>query len=265
MITEVKIEDLLKMASARTTPGYPLLFRGEFDWFEYRTPSIYRNYINNDDNPFENKSDSFYKFDSIGWEIYDILIRQKLQYSYGFSIHNGEVIGNMPIIGWVSPGPTRLYLQIISLLQHYGLPTPFIDVTFDPFVALYFACFSNENKSYVTNGYGYIYTWDTSSFDQQSGDYYGIDLPESYKFFLSEGITSVTRPQIQKAASICCGHWVLPQTKKKMGALLYKLNEKATIFKIDRSKINYSIFEGFNPFPNEPLGKIINAFIEANE
>jgi hypothetical protein len=201
------------------------------------------------------------RYNFIGEKIYDELILPRLKYHFGFTFYKENIVGSPPIIGDIRPGATRFFLQIISLLQHYGLPTPFIDVTVAPYIALFYACYSEEDKTFIDNGYGYIYKWDTFEFNSQRNDFIGTDLTEASKLFIEEGISRESRPFIQKAATICCGHWNLPLQNECLSYLLNTLNEKSEIWVVDRSKIDFSIFKGFEPYPKEPLIDIIGDYI----
>lgn len=67
----------------------------------------------------------------------------------GFHVPNEEIlnINNTHIesiefltsIGRGKTWPTKEYLGVLSIAQHYGMPTRLIDFSYDPFVALYFA------------------------------------------------------------------------------------------------------------------------------
>ncbi|MDE6058840.1 MAG: FRG domain-containing protein [Clostridia bacterium] len=46
--------------------------------------------------------------------------------------------------------------EMIAKMQHYGLPTRFIDFTKNPYVSLWFACQKNENIKNDTNGLIYL-------------------------------------------------------------------------------------------------------------
>lgn len=255
---EISVSDLLD-GSLRGMGGH--IFRGERNNYSCRTPAVYRRFIGKE-NYDNNIEEEFKRIQHTGMTIYDDLVAPKLKHNLGFSFYNDKVIGEPLIAGYIAPGATRFYLQIVSLLQHYGMQTQFLDVTFDPLVALYFACFSPENGTFHDNGYGYIYLWHTYALnDTENNDFLCIDLTEVASFFIGENISASIRPQVQKAAALCVNSWLSPLWENKVDRYLDLLNRKATGFAIDRSKIDYSIFNGFNPYPDEPLCDLINKYI----
>ena len=59
-------------------------------------------------------------------------------------------------LAWHELSKYHTYLEKLIFLQHYGLPTRLLDVTFNPLVALYMACCSENNRDGVVYvGYRY--------------------------------------------------------------------------------------------------------------
>lgn len=76
----------------------------------------------------------------------------------------------------------ELHNEILSKMQHYGVPTRLLDVTTNPLVALYFACCSNQN---VDDGVVYIIKKDKSEIKQYDSDVISI-LSSLPRFNLGE-------------------------------------------------------------------------------
>ena len=107
-------------------PSSKFFFRGEANEYRERTASALRQYKGtfNDtkEYPFNKMLDDFYR----------------------------EVI---PVLSNVE------HENFIAFAQHHGIPTPLIDVTKSPLVALYFACQSE------TEGNGYVYLFGENYID----------------------------------------------------------------------------------------------------
>ena len=66
----------------------------------------------------------------------------------------------------------KLHNEILSKMQHYGVPTRLLDVTTNPLVALYFACDSDRNKD--KDGVVFVIKTDKSKIKQYDSDVISI-------------------------------------------------------------------------------------------
>lgn len=114
-------------------------FRGMADYNFICISTFYRYYVAN--NP------------DLDWKEYELDVARKIS----LPIIDTEVYKNLSFAildefenNLLKLGGTKLsFNSIIYLAQHYGLPTNLIDFTFDPKIALYFACQEHNDKDCV--------------------------------------------------------------------------------------------------------------------
>lgn len=111
----------------------------------------------------------------------------------GFHVPNEDVLnlfGSIPNgVGFISSAgrgevvwPQREYRSIMAVAQHHGIPTRFIDFTYDPFVAAYFA--ANDAGEKQKDGYIAVFAVDTISNGLRQYGFENVtDRDELYKSF----------------------------------------------------------------------------------
>lgn len=100
------------------------------------------------------------------------------------------------------------YWQLQGVLQHYGWPTPWLDITFDPKAAIFFGSFDFTDQKFISDGYGYLHIWSKKATRVGHLIY---DTPIVDLKPISDVLSDVlnipsTRPRAQSAAAIRIAH-----------------------------------------------------------
>lgn len=121
------------------------IFRGEPQQYPNSFPSVFRL-------PSKYQMSMNMVLPNLASHIYDAKIKKHLTNSCGFTLYKGAQFGANDLIDPVDGlEPRHTSWALTALLQHYGLPTPWLDYTRDPSVSMLFA---SQNPDFKI---GYIY------------------------------------------------------------------------------------------------------------
>lgn len=163
--------------------GKRAVFRGESAHYSKTLPSIYR----------QDKAtkDALRAVNlNLASHIYDYKLCEHLQDYYGLTLYKGKEFGANNLINPDSDLDARhTFYGLVGLMQHYGIPTQWLDFTRSPAVALTFA--STNNSSEI----GYVYYGDYWDFELGIM----IDLSQFAKDLRSILPLPESRPERQQA------------------------------------------------------------------
>lgn len=133
--------------------------------------------------------------------VYQQLIAPHI-YDYGMAPHfNGKFVGCRDLCDRVGQDS---YIELIwmlqALLQHYGRRSWWLDMTFDPRVAMFFAAYDTERSALETRGCGHVFWVALSDIREDWSPV--IDLRETSNTIAEIVGTTAERTRAQAAASM---------------------------------------------------------------
>jgi hypothetical protein len=127
------------------------VFRGEPQGYPLRLPTAARGRAD-----YYARQSNYVHY--LARHIYEFELADKLRHSSCGPILDGRLLEFPDLIGRSGgEGYAQLVWHLSGFLQHYGLTTNWLDLTFEPRVALFFASWLEASKSYADSGLGYIY------------------------------------------------------------------------------------------------------------
>jgi hypothetical protein len=234
------------LLEVQTTDSQWVLFRGEARHYTTLSPTLSRL-------PEKERTDAWVKMKELAYLLYDRFISlYTVDEGYGCGpTYQGRSISKLDLLGTFGvPGFAEIHHDLEILLQHYGYATNWLDLTFSPQVALWFAA----GEIGGVDGIGYVHYWPSSIV----GERFAMnpcalfrDTARLNEFFSDCHALAATRPHSQAAAAVRLG--VLESRQES--AALVQCRRTITFRKrrIPESVQNLSLF------PADPLLQMIKA------
>ena len=171
--------------------------------------------------------------------------------------YKGKWLGDLHIAERYLANPSFLWVhwQIQALLQHYGWPTHWLDVTFDPRVALFFASLNYKAGCLALEGRGYLHVWSLAALSAH-GSYFDTPVvglrPISGLLADVCGVVAV-RPGAQHAAAMR-----IPSGQVAID--LHLLESRIALIEFERSDAASVCDPVTTYFPPDPLSVELDTF-----
>jgi hypothetical protein len=170
----------------------------------------------------------------------------------------GRLLGDREAITKVRSEASYLNVQhqFEPLFQHYGWPTTWLDVTYDPRTAIFFASYDFAEKRFTTTGNGYVYFWEAYLLGKRFPSLDVVDLKHLASAIAKALEVAATRPSRQSAASMKIGHGLGGDLLGEDGDLA----SARTCIAFDRHDVQDIAYGYEYYFPNDPLKDLLTAF-----
>lgn len=248
-MTPTEALEFLREISQLKDDKYSFFFRGENRFFEQSVPSIFRKKTT-----FTGSAHTFQAH--LGYEP-DYLYKKSYLSSFALAFfeyftdlafcmgpadklhHLESKLHITDYYGYWSEGVSRHHESSFqSMLQHYGWPTYWLDITPDPEVAIFFAYHDFSSNHILTDGEGYIHYWDLRemliSNELNRGNNVVMDLSTLGEILSIVFKSPHNRPKNQKAFAIKLeSDWDIQQLNKFKKTIIVKRSPKDGVINKD--------------------------------
>jgi len=247
-MTELHIDDPYSFINEfhKAKDSCSVLYRGEYEDNTLRLPGLWRR-------PADERHHLYSKNAGVAIRFIERFIYPHINVEAGIPFFQEEFLGDFDLCSATDiPSFIQIYWQTQALLQHYGYPTTYLDVTYDAATALFFACYNSSTGEVDHSGYGYIYRWFRNDLGSNFGSNILITRMDAISKFITETqIAVASRPQAQSAGSIRIGLGL--ESEEKIHDRVRKIDDLAVRFVVDRRRVPKDLFKCEVYFPDDTV------------